>query len=125
MAGLRKILIVEDNEQLREIYATFLQANDFKIVVAIDGDEALDVAKKEHPDLIFLDIMLPKRDGFTLLKLLRHEPEYNCTKAKIVMLTNLGNWSKVSPEVHKDMDGYVVKAEIVLTDLLEIIASLK
>lgn len=66
--------------------------------------------------------MMPKKDGFEVLKLLRHDPTYNCTKAKIVMLTNLGD-SKVTPQQRQDMDGYVIKAEIVLSDLLEVIKS--
>ena len=125
MAGLQKILLVEDNPQLQGIYKLFLEQNNFTVALASDGDEALEVAKKFKPDLVFLDIMIPKRDGLEVLKLLRHNPDYNCTKAKIVLLTNLGDASTVSPEVHEDMDGYVIKAEIMLTDLLDIIKSLE
>lgn len=125
MAGLRKILLVEDNAQLIEIYHLFLTQSGFEVAIANDGDQALDVAKEYKPDLIFLDVMMPKKDGFEVLKILRHNPEYNCTFAKIVMLTNLGDASRVSPQVHKDMDGYVIKAEIVLDDLLNIIKSLE
>jgi CheY-like chemotaxis protein len=125
MAGLQKILLVEDNAQLIEIYQLFLQEHGFEVATAADGDEALVAAKDFAPDLIFLDVMMPKRDGFEVLKMLRHQPEYNCQKTKIVLLTNLGDASKVSPQVHKDMDGYVIKAEIVLSDLLDIIKSLE
>jgi two-component system alkaline phosphatase synthesis response regulator PhoP len=125
MAGLQKILLVEDNAQLVEIYQLFLQEHGFTLATAGDGEEALTVAREFKPDLIFLDIMMPKKDGFEVLKILRHQPEYNCTKTKIVLLTNLGDASKVSPQVHKDMDGYVIKAEIVLSDLLDIIKSLE
>lgn len=125
MAGLRKILLVEDNAQLVDIYLLFLKQNGFEVATAMDGDQALAVAKTYKPDLIFLDVMMPKKDGFEVLKLLRHQPEYNCVHTKIVLLTNLGDASKVSPQVHKDMDGYVIKAEIVLNDLLDIIKSLE
>lgn len=125
MAGLQKILLVEDNAQLIDIYQLFLKDHGFQVATAIDGDQALVAAKDFAPDLIFLDVMMPKRDGFEVLKLLRHQPQYNCTKTKIVLLTNLGDASKVSPQVHKDMDGYVIKAEIVLSDLLDIIKSLE
>jgi DNA-binding response OmpR family regulator len=125
MAGLQKILLVEDNAQLKDIYVLFLKQNGFKIATAADGEEALDIAKTYKPDLIFLDVMMPKKDGFEVLKILRHQPEYNCAATKIVLLTNLGDASKVSPQVHKDMDGYVIKAEIVLSDLLDIIKSLE
>lgn len=125
MAGLRKILLVEDNAQLKEIYQLFLEQSGFIIATAADGDEALKVAQEFKPDLIFLDIMIPKKDGFEVLRILREQPKYNCRTAKIVLLTNLGDASKVSPQVRKDMDGYVIKAEIELKDLLDIIKSLE
>lgn len=124
MAGLRKILLVEDNVELRKMYETFLKLNGYTVAVASDGDEGLEVARTFLPDLTFLDIMMPKKDGFEVLKILRHNPSYNCTKTKIVMLTNLGD-IKVTPEQRHDMDGYVIKAEIVLSDLLEVIKSLQ
>ena len=125
MAGLHKILLVEDNAELRDMYKIFLELNGFKVAVAVDGEDGLALAKAFRPDLIFLDIMMPKKDGFEVLKLLRHDPAYGCTTVKIVLLTNLGSSTKVSAEIRKDMDGYVIKAEIVLTDLLDIIKSLE
>ena len=124
MAGLRKILLVEDNAELRNLYETYLRANGYEIGVAGDGEEGLAKAKQFQPELVFLDVMMPKKDGFQVLKELRHNPAYGCQSAKIVILTNLGDPGKVTPEVQKDMDGYVVKAEINLSDLLEIIKSL-
>ncbi len=123
MAGLRKILLVEDNPELRKMYETFLNLNGYSLESAIDGEDGINKAREFKPDLIFLDIMMPKKDGFEVLKILRHDPAYNCTRAKIVMLTNLGD-SKLSAETRKDMDGYVIKAEIVLSDLIEVIKSL-
>jgi len=125
VAGLRKILLVEDNPELRNLYKLFLHGHGFDVDMAADGEEGLVAAKKFKPDLIFLDIMMPKMDGFQVLKILRHDESYGCTKTKIVLLTNLGDGSKVSPSVRKDMDGYVVKAEINLDDFLEIIKSLE
>ena len=125
MAGLQKILLVEDNVELRNLYELFLSEHGFTIATAVDGEDGLRVAKEFKPDLIFLDVMMPKMDGFQALKHLRHDEEYNCTKTKIVLLTNLGDAGKVSSSVKADMDGYVVKAEIELTDLLDIIKSLQ
>lgn len=124
MAGLRKILLVEDNPELRKMYETFLTLNGYTIATAVDGEDGIIKARDFKPDLIFLDIMMPKKDGFEVLKILRHDPDYNCTRTKIVMLTNLGD-SKLSAETRKDMDGYVIKAEIVLSDLVEVIKSLE
>jgi len=123
VAGLRKILLVEDNIELRSIYSSFLKHRGYDIASAIDGEDGLKKAKLLRPDLIFLDIMMPNMDGFRVLKLLRHDETYGCTKAKIVLLTNLGDASRVDAKVKQDMDGYVIKAEINLNDLVDIIKS--
>lgn len=123
MAGLRKILLVEDNLELRNLYEIFLKQHGYEVALAADGDEGLEVAKEYRPELVFLDVMMPKKNGFEVLKLLRHNPTYHCTKAKIIILTNLGDSSKVSHDVREDMDGYMIKAEIELQSLLDVIKS--
>ncbi len=125
MAGPRKILLVEDNAELRNLYETFLKYNKFTVETAVDGEDGIAKAKEFQPDFIFLDIMMPKMDGFEVLKTLRHDPSYNCTKTKIILLTNLGDGTQISESTRKDMDGYVIKAEIVLKDLLDIMKSLE
>lgn len=125
MAGLRKILLVEDNTQLRDMYHFVLRDRGYNVAIANDGEEALDQAAKFQPDLVFLDIMIPKINGLEVLKHLRHDPQYGCTRVKIVLLTNLSSESSASQGWDKDADGYVVKAEIVPTDLFEIINSLQ
>lgn len=123
MAGLQKILLVEDNLELRNLYEIFLKQHGYKVALAADGDEGLEVAREYKPELIFLDVMMPKKNGFEVLKLLRHDPQYHCTKTKIIILTNLGDSSKVSHDVREDMDGYMIKAEIELQSLLDVIKS--
>jgi adenylate cyclase len=123
VVGLQKILLVEDNLELRGIYEQYLRRRGYDIISASDGEEGLRLAKEIKPGLIFLDIMMPKLDGLKVLKLLRHDESYGCTKAKIVLLTNLGDANRVDPKVQKDMDGYVIKAEINLPDLIDIIKS--
>jgi adenylate cyclase len=123
VVGSQKILLVEDNLELRGIYEQYLKRRGYDIVSASDGEEGLQIAKEVKPGLIFLDIMMPKIDGLKVLKMLRHDETYGCTRSKIVLLTNLGDASRVDPKVQKDMDGYVIKAEINLPDLIEIIKS--
>lgn len=122
MAGLRRILLVEDDPPLREMYQLYLTGQGYEVGIAQDGDEALTMAKSFKPDFIFLDIMMPKRNGFDVLKILRTDETYMCTTCKIVILTNLGD-DKIPEEVKDMMDGYVIKAEITLSDLVEIINS--
>lgn len=123
MVGSQKILLVEDNVELRTIYEQYLTRRGYEIILAVDGEDGLEKAKQHQPWLVFLDIMLPKLDGLKVLKMLRHDESYGCTKSKIVLLTNLGDASRVDPKVQKDMDGYVIKAEIDLPDLIDIIKS--
>jgi len=105
------------------LYEIFLKQHGYDVATAADGEQGLEAAKQYKPDLIFLDVMMPKKNGFEVLKILRHDPSYGCTKTKIVILTNLGDSGKVSADVRRDMDGYVIKAEIELGSLLEIIKS--
>ncbi|GAC1392311.1 MAG: hypothetical protein NVSMB46_07850 [Candidatus Saccharimonadales bacterium] len=123
MAGLQKILLVEDNYQLQQIYSFLLKKHGFDLAVASNGQEALEKAKSFEPELVFLDIMIPFINGMDVLKILRRDPQYNCTKARIVLLTNLGDENQLSDAWQKDADGYVIKAEIIPQDLLEIISS--
>lgn len=120
--GLQRILLVEDDPLIREMYRLFLTDKGFTVGIAVDGDDALTVAKSFHPDLIFLDIMMPKRSGLDVLKILRTDPSYGCSTCKIVLLTNLGD-DTIGKRYHDEIDGYAIKAEIELSDLLRIIHS--
>ena len=124
MDGLPKILLVEDNPQILEIYTTVLKAKKYPLSVATSVDDALALAKADTPDIIFLDIMLlGNKSGLDALKILREDEQYGCTKKKIVMLTNLGLTDEHRLAVEKYADGYVIKAEIVPHDLFDIINS--
>ena len=123
MAGLRRILLVEDNVELRTMYSEFLTDNGYTVEIATDGQEALEKATTFGPDIIFLDVMMPKMDGFEALKKLRNDPQYNATAAKIVLLTNLNVNAEMSSEDKEAIDGYAVKADITMSDFLDILQS--
>jgi len=122
-AGLRRILLVEDDLLIREMYQLYLEDKGFEIGTASDGEEALTAARDFKPELIFLDIMMPVRNGLEVLQILRTDPSYGCQKCKIVLLTNLGD-NTVAERVKDLIDGYAIKAEITLADLVGIIKSL-
>ena len=85
---MAKILLVEDDNNLREIYEARLQAEGYQIVSANDGEAALVVAKNEKPDLVISDVMMPKISGFEMLDILRNTE--GLKDVKVIMLTALG-----------------------------------
>ena len=86
---MAKILLVEDDISLRDVYFARLQAEGFELAVASNGEEALAMAVKERPDLIVLDIMMPRISGFDVLDIVRTTPEIAHTK--VIMMTALGS----------------------------------
>ncbi len=122
VAGLQRILLVEDNVSLQDIYTQYLKHRGYTVASAVDGYKALEAAKAFSPELVFLDIMMPGMNGFDVAKKLRSDPQYNCTRARIVLLSNLGR-DKVPAELNQVVDGYALKAEIQLSDLIKIINS--
>jgi CheY-like chemotaxis protein len=126
MDGLPKILLVEDNPQILEIYSTVLRAKKYPLQIASSVADAMQLAKDTEPDIIFLDIMLPgNKTGLDALMMLRTDAQYKCTDKRIVMLTNLGLSDDHRKSVEEYADGYVIKAEINPHDLYDIIDSFK
>lgn len=83
-----KLLFVEDEEVLSDIYATKLSMEGYDVVTARDGIEGLDLALESNPDLILLDIILPKKDGFELLEDIKSDPKLK--RIPVLLLSNLG-----------------------------------
>lgn len=122
MAALSKILLVEDNPQIIEMYKIVLTKNGYPLVIALTVDDALVQAKSFNPDVILLDIMLPgNRTGLDALMLFRTNEEYGCKDKRILMLTNLGLTEDIQKVCEEYADGYIVKAEIVPSDLPKLI----
>ena len=119
---MAKIMLVEDDNNLRQIYQDRLEAEGYSIVAAQDGEEALALAVKERPDLIIADIMMPKVSGFDMLDILRSTPE---TKdAKIIMMTALSQ-AEDQPRAKKlGADKYLVKSQVTLEDVVKVAADM-
>ncbi|MBP7088807.1 MAG: response regulator [Candidatus Omnitrophica bacterium] len=81
----KKILVVDDEPQLVELLKIRLEANDYEVLVASDGQEGLKMARNKKPDLIILDLMLPKIDGFTVCRMLKFDEKYK--NIPIIMFT--------------------------------------
>lgn len=115
---MAKIMLVEDDNNLREIYEARLLAEGYEIVSARDGEEALAVAVKEKPDLIISDIMMPKISGFDMLDILRSTPETKNTK--VVMMTALSQSEDKQRAEKLGADRYLVKSQVTLEDVAKV-----
>jgi DNA-binding response OmpR family regulator len=107
--GKKKILIVEDDKSLREMYQLRLSINGYDVIEAKDGEEGLDLAIKERPDLIMLDIMMPKMSGMDVLDIIKSTPE---TKdIPVILLTALNEDSVRSKGLVYGAEDYLVKSQ--------------
>lgn len=103
----KKILLVDDEKDLVEMVSFRLQASGYEIITAYDGQEALEKAKKEKPDLIILDLMLPKMDGYKVCGLLKTDARYN--KIPIIMFTAMAQDSDKQMGQEVGADAYITK----------------
>jgi CheY-like chemotaxis protein len=117
-----KIMLVEDDNNLREIYGERLMAEGYEIVSACDGEEALALAIKEKPDLIISDVMMPKISGFDMLDILRQTPETKNTK--VVIMTALSQMEDKERADKLGADKYLVKSQVTLEDVARVVHDL-
>jgi CheY-like chemotaxis protein len=116
---MAKVLLVEDDNNLREIFQMRLQAEGYSTLVASDGEEGLVVAMKEKPDLLIADIMMPKLSGFEMVENLRSAPE---TKdIKVIMMTALGQAEDQARGEKLGVVKYLVKSQVTLEDFARVV----
>ncbi len=115
---MAKILLVEDDNNLREIYEARLQAEGYTIISASDGEEALVLAKNEKPDLIISDVMMPKISGFEMLDILRNTE--GLKQVRVIMLTALGQSDDQQRATRLGADHYLVKSQVTLEDIVTV-----
>lgn len=106
MAG-KKILIVEDNSVNRKLLITVLRPYDYKIIVAADGEEAVNTAMRELPDLILMDLQLPKMNGYTVTAHLKAQPE--TAHIPIIAITAHAMLEEKDRARRVGFDGYITK----------------
>lgn len=119
---MTKIMLVEDDKSLREIYGVRLLAEGYDITSAGDGEEALAMAVKEKPDLILSDVMMPKISGFDMLDILRSTPE---TKdIKVIMMTALSSEDQRERGEKLGANRYLVKSQVGIEDVVRTVHDL-
>lgn len=112
-----KILLIEDEEMLANMYEVKFQNEGFDLTKALDGADGLEKAKAIKPDFILLDIIMPKMDGFSVLKTLKEDP---ITKdIPVMLLTNLGQDEDIQRGKQLGAVGYLVKANITPSEVVE------
>jgi CheY-like chemotaxis protein len=110
----KKILIVDDDQFITSIYQTKFESEGFAVVTALNGLEGIEVAKAQMPDLILLDILMPKLDGFEALARLKKDPQ---TKdIPVLMLTSLGQKTDVDRGLEAGAADYLLKTQTLPTD---------
>lgn len=113
---MAKIMLVEDDKSLREIYSIRLVAEGYEVVSAGDGEEALALAVQSRPDLVVSDVMMPKISGFDMLDILRSTPE---TKdIKVIMMTALSSDDQRQRGEALGADKYLVKSQVGIEDVI-------
>ena len=110
-----KVLLVEYNEELRRLYRETFRRNNFTVIESSDGQSAIDQALLHLPDLILLDLMLPRQGGIRALRVFRTLPE--CKPIPIIILTALPD-PKYKEQTENLVQGYYLKTEITPKDLV-------
>ena len=113
---MKKILFVEDESALQKAFGDTLGENDYKVISALDGETGLRLAKSEKPDLILLDIILPKINGLDALKILKNDQE---TKdIPVIILTNLENMEDINKAIELGAAAYLVKSQYTMEEVM-------
>ena len=110
-----RILLAEDDRILRKAGETALRKRGYDVVAAVDGEEALAKAREDPPDLVLLDVMMPKVHGFDVLRGLKGDPRLR--DIPVIMLTNLEQPSDMQRASDGGAVGYLVKSNLDLDDL--------
>lgn len=123
MADKPLILVVDDDPDLVEMVTMKLETSDYRVAKAYDGIEAWDKIKEEKPDLVLLDVMMPRKDGYVVCDEIKKDPEYQ--DIKVILLTAVGSAVTSTSYTHKDgmttlADDYIAKP-IDLDNLMELV----
>lgn len=117
MQSKKKILLVEDDTALASVYKSRLELEGFEVSHVANGELALSSAVEFKPDLIVLDAMMPKINGFDVLDILRNTPE--TTNVRVIMLTALSQPTDKERAKELGADDYLVKSQVVISDVVE------
>lgn len=113
----KQILIVEDEKTLQKTLTEYLKEESFDVINALDGEKGVELAIAQKPDLIILDIVLPKKDGFQVLDEIKNNDEIK--NIPVILLTNLESMEDIQKAFEKGATTYLVKSEYKLEDIVK------
>lgn len=114
---IKKILFIEDEMRLHKNFEELFKTEDFELISSYDGESGLRLAEETTPDLILLDLILPRKNGFEVLKELKSNPRL--ASIPVIALTNLGGFQDAQRALSLGACDYLVKANCSLEDILE------
>jgi DNA-binding response OmpR family regulator len=114
----KKVIIVEDNREIREMYIIKLQNAGYEVSAALDGETGVELVIKEKPDLLLLDIMLPNMDGYEVLKKIKAENS-KVKETPVIMLSNISSNEDLTKAKELGAADYFVKARSTPADVLK------
>ncbi len=116
MCSMKRILFIEDEAALQKTFSDILKSEGFEIISALDGETGLNLAKKENPDLILLDLILPKIHGLDILKEIKQNE--NTKNIPVIVLTNIESIEKIDKALELGATTYLVKSDYSLEDVI-------
>lgn len=114
---MKKILFIEDEAALQEAFGGFLSQAGYKVISALDGEIGSRLAKKEKPDLILLDLILPKMNGFEVLKEIKGND--GTRNIPVIVLTNMEDIDDINKAIDLGAKTYLVKTEYELKEVID------
>jgi two-component system alkaline phosphatase synthesis response regulator PhoP len=116
---MAKIAIIEDDQLLSQMYSKKFEKDGYEVINAEDGEEGLKLIKKHKPNLVLLDIMMPKMNGLQVLQAIKEDPDEQVKTTPVIMLTNLG---RTDEDVHRGLElgavSYLVKRKVKPVDVV-------
>lgn len=114
---MKNILVAEDDRFLANAYRVKLTKAGFNVTIASDGAETVELLRKSMPDVLILDLVMPKKDGFTVLAEVKKDPVLS--KVPVIVASNLGQKEDIDKAKSLGANDYIVKTDMSLNDIIE------
>ncbi|HSD55545.1 MAG TPA: response regulator [Candidatus Saccharimonadales bacterium] len=121
----KKVLCVEDEHFISELYVRALTKAGYEVTVEVDGQRGLELAQSNQFDIVLLDLMVPTITGIEVLRHLRNKSETPALRSKVIITTNLEQRDDIRADIESQADGYLVKAEITPRELVDFLSTIK